>query len=207
MDQHSEKPSNFHPILCISQQPQFAINKNVIFKNYYGFVATPKLIIEHVKISNLNLTKGSYLMYFSGIEVYLKGLVIIKYIESYSDKFTIINTPGPLSLQFENYVEISYCTIPIAFKISFIYIAENATVNFTMNTFDTLIFNKEYQLDPETLISSSRMLKPCIFQYSSSRGNLYKEFEDGKNFNVFNYSNDIGRLSRYKCDRILENQS
>jgi len=159
----------------------FQLIKMVSSKNDYGFVATPKLIIEHVKISNLNLTKGSYLMYFSDIKVYLKGPVIIKYIESYSDKFAIINTPGPLSLQFENYVEISYCTIPIAFKISCVCIAENATVNFTSNTFDTLIFNKEYQSYPESLLSSPRMLKPCIFQYSSSRGNLDKEFKDGEN--------------------------
>ena len=164
----------------------------------YGFVVTPVVLIERIEISNLKLAKNSYSMYFNNIEVYLKGPAVLKYIKSSDDKSVIIKASG--LLQFENYVEISFCVVPFAVQISRIYIAEYSTINFTANKFDTLIFNKQFQSYPELLIASPRLLKSCIFQYSSNRGNLDKEFESGENltyFILFN-SNDIERLSRYK---------
>ena len=168
-------------------------------RNDFGHIAAPIVMIKNIEISDLKLAKNSYAMYFYDVEVYLKGSVVLKYIKSSNDRSAIIKSIG--YLQFEKYFEISNSVVEIAFNTSCVYIAEYSVVNFTANIIDTLISNKESFLsNAESFISSPKILMPCIFQYSSNRGNLDREFQTNECLNYFILlnSNNIRRLSYYK---------
>ena len=98
-------------------------------------------------------------------------------------------------VQFSGYIEISQCTATFAINANEIHIAEYSTINFTENTFSKV---KSYQsYEDTTSMLASKMLRPCIFQYISRRGNLDNEFLMRKPLNyliLFN-SNEIEDFS------------
>ena len=172
-------------------------------KSLFGFIEFPLVKIKNIKINYLKLIEDSCAMFLHDTMVHFEGPNFLSYIESSSENSEIISITGQGFLQFESYFEISYSAVETVFNTSCVYIKEYSILNFTANTIDTLIWNdseEHFSFDPVSILVSPKILMPCIFQYTSSRGNLDIEFNANEKLNYFILlsSNSIRRLSHYK---------
>lgn len=115
---------------------------------------------------------------------------------------SIISSPNKYTyVLFHDYIEISYSIAPAAVLSSLVYVRENTTININSNNFTwmfTKAIDKEYFITKQTSVAV--LLRPCLLQYYSDRGNLDNEFFAGKqlNFNIIISHNRIQRLFNSK---------
>ena len=87
-------------------------------------------------------------------------------------------------VQFSGYNEFSYNSAYLAIASSVVHLQEDSVLNFTSNTFDTIIYTDQPAIDD---------INMCAIQYISKRGNLDYEFQQGHklNYNIIFTNNSI----------------
>ena len=87
-------------------------------------------------------------------------------------------------VQFSGYNEFSYNRAYLAIASSVVHLQEDSVLNFTSNTFDTIIYTDQPAIDD---------INMCAIQYISKRGNLDYEFQQGHklNYNIIFTNNSI----------------
>ena len=165
-----------------------------------GFIFYPTVIFINTTIAFTSLKQNSFAIFVERVELFLQKSVIIKHIDADDTSF-IIRTKFS-SLHFQGYVEMSACTTTAeaAMVAEYAYIDEFTVVNFTANNMAALIMSKKYFGKDPAEILTPMMLLPCIFQYTSRRGNLDTRFQSGNklNYSIYFINNNIKRFSYYQ---------
>ena len=177
-----------------------------------GKANVPQVIIKHTKVTYLTTINVSYAIEVYEAELYFFGPVVLQHIvidaefiftHSYVGKMPAV-IKATDNFYLNDYVEISECVAETALYADQLYISEYTLANFTSNDFSGLMYSDvSFSTDPASILTPM-MLMPCIFQYTSKRGNLDQEFQTGKNLSyavVFN-KNNIEFLSYYKYNII-----
>ena len=146
-------------------------------------IPIPKVVLKKTNITNLYIEESTAI-FLDQVELYLKGPTIFSDVYCHSDNVDTCAILFMLTgdyLQFSNYIEFLQCVATYAIVASEIHITEYSTINFTANNI-TVVHTDMSDSDTTSMLTSM-MLKPCVFQYTSNRGNLDNEFLMGKHLN------------------------
>ena len=181
----------------------FQDNKNsqlvstVYYKIGHGHGDDPTIMFLNTLFTFITLREDSFMIYVDKVTLFFKN-VVINHVNAYNESAIIA---AKLSdLHFQKYVEMSACTIDSVSAIiaECMYIDEYSVVNFTANSMKALLnwYSDQYNFEAITPM----MLSPCIFQYTSKRGNLDSKFQSGNalNYSIFFIYNNIGYFSHYR---------
>ena len=163
-----------------------SLSNCVFYNNYY------------VQPMSIKSYSNQFRVYY--VSVLIKNVTVSSNVNSYTDvisanlvslyienvKFTLNNLTGLSSnlgsiitatnsyVQFSGYNEFSCNNAFTAISGSIIHVQENTVLNFTLNTFYTVISTDQQVTD---------VIHTCVFQYTSKAGNLDKEFQQGQKLN------------------------
>ena len=185
---------------CTFQHNQYGqIISAAYYKAGQGYGKAPTIIFRDTLFTFIVfIRQDSYVIYVDRVTLLLHNVIINRVL---SNRKSGIIRARFSDLYFQEYVEVSACKMEDSAIIAYyIYINEHTVVNFTANYMEALL-NENYEKDPaETL--TSMMLLPCIFQYTSKRGNLDANFQSGKtlNYSIFFVNNKIRLFSYYRYD-------
>ena len=181
----------------------FQDNKNsqlvstVYYKIGHGHGNGPTIMFLNTLFTFIALREDSFMIYVDGVTLFLKN-VVINHVNAYNELAIIAAKLS--NLHFQKYVEMSACTIDSVSAIiaECMYIDEYSVVNFTANSMKALFDRYTDQDNFEAI--TPMMLSPCIFQYTSKRGNLDTKFQSGNalNYSIFFINNNIGYFSHYR---------
>ena len=168
---------------------EYSTNKTIGFP-------IPDVVIKNINITDLSVNEESSVISLEPVNLYLEGPVIFNQSCLKDNKTSdlhseILAITTNTYVQFSGYIEIPQCTATFAINANEIHIAEYSTINFTENTFSKVKSYRTYE--DTTSMLASKMLRPCIFQYISSRENLDNEFlmANPPNYRILFNSNEI----------------
>ena len=145
------------------------------------------MFIKDIIITNLSLDQN--VIYTNQVKLHLEGLII----SNTSCRSIIIAQEGYLI--FSNYNQfINNYVNYAAISAQVIFVQENSTLQFTLNTFKSpaLSAHKQYKF--------TDIIKRCTIQYISNRGNLDEEFQAGRklNYSILFTNNSMTALTNAK---------
>jgi len=154
---------------------------SLFYNNYYvklmSIINYDSQIQHHyTSVFLKNVTVSSNTNDMNAIIAYIVTLYVenIKFImNTFGDIYGIIYAKSSY-IQFHGYSEFSNNNTLLAISSSSLYLQENTVLNFTSNTFVTIIDSDQPAIDD---------IKMCMIQYISKRGNLDKEFQQGHKLN------------------------
>ena len=153
------------------------------------------LMIKNTTISfNMHIERSLVYTYRTNIEIQQMKVISNYIYDRYGFRqisYSIFHMKSSY-IQFDKYNEFFNNTSPTGINVLSIYVQENATINFTLNTMTPAIY-----VPPSMYSTDTKVIVQCPIQYISKKGNLDKQFKTGDKLNYFVsfHNNSISAVS------------